>query len=109
MSNLFDLNFYKGYEYHSDINEIWKNPNNDISDWNVSNVTNMENMFWHSEFNPDISKWDTPNVTNMSFMFVKSKFNQYISNWDVSRVVNMCSVFYGSILCSVWRFSFIFE
>jgi hypothetical protein len=29
--------------------------NKDISNWNVSNVINMEGMFYKSEFNGDIS------------------------------------------------------
>jgi surface protein len=40
--------------------------NGDISNWNVSNVTNMYAMFAFSSFNQDISKWDVSNVTVMS-------------------------------------------
>ena len=36
-----------------------------ISDWNVSHITNMKNLFWNSAFNSDISKWDTGAVTSM--------------------------------------------
>ena len=62
--------------------------NGDISNWNVSNVTNMHNMFFNCRtFNQDISKWDVSNVTNMSSMFKWCKtFNQDISEWDVSNV-----------------------
>ena len=42
----------------------------DISDWDVSNVTSMENMFCSCyEFNDDLSKWDVSNVINMRSMF----------------------------------------
>ena len=43
----------------------------------------------------DISRWDVSNVTNMHNMFSYAKsFNGDISNWDVSKVTNMriCSV-----------------
>jgi surface protein len=43
--------------------------NNDISNWNVSNVINMKEMFYESIFNKDISKWDVSKVTDMSLMF----------------------------------------
>ena len=38
------------------------------------------------KFNSDISNWDVSNVTNMNFMFHGSKFNGDISKWDVSNV-----------------------
>ena len=52
--------------------------NGDISNWNVSNVTNMALMFIGlSSFNQDISSWDVSNVTNMNAMFANaSSFNQ---------------------------------
>ena len=45
----------------------------DISNWNVSNVTDMSDMFNDTEFNGDISKWDVSNVTDMSDMFINSE------------------------------------
>ena len=41
----------------------------DISGWDVSNVTNMETMFYEAPFNGDLSKWNVSNVTNMGNMF----------------------------------------
>ena len=69
--------------------------NGDISNWNVSNVTDMNGMFCGCEsFNQDISNWDVPNVTDMYCMFVGCKsFNQNLSNWDVSSVENMAFMF----------------
>ena len=69
--------------------------NQPIGDWNVSNVTEMEQMFYNcSEFNQDISNWDVSNVTNMSAMFLRAyAFNQPIGNWDVSNVTNMSGMF----------------
>ena len=41
-------------------------------------------MFSGSKFNGDISNWDVSNVTDMGYMFYESNFNGDISNWDVS-------------------------
>ena len=38
--------------------------NQDINSWDVSNVTNMESMFFYADFNQDISSWSVDNVTN---------------------------------------------
>ena len=67
----------------------------DISDWDVSNVTNMRGAFSNYEqFNPDISSWDVSNVTDMGYMFYNSQaFNQNIENWDTSNVENMERMF----------------
>ena len=74
--------------------------NGDISQWDVSNVTNMNNMFGYSKFNGDISKWDVSSVTNMSHMFYVSAFtgkNSDISDWDVSNVKDMSCMFTNSL------------
>ena len=65
----------------------------DVSDWDVSSVTNMNYMFYNSKFNGDISNWDVSSVKTMSWMFYGSKFNGDISNWDVSNVTNMRAMF----------------
>ena len=72
--------------------------NQDVSKWNVSNVTDMSFMFYcSSSFNQDVSKWDVSNVTDMSDMFYcSSSFNQDVSEWDVSNVTNMSYMFYYS-------------
>ena len=74
---------------------FWKciNFNTDLSYWNVSNVKNMSFMFGRTNFNKDISNWDVSNVTDMKWMFSSSNFNQDISNWDVSNVTNTDSMF----------------
>jgi surface protein len=44
--------------------------NQDIGHWNVSNVTNMYQMFHQANaFNQDIGCWNVGKVTNMSLMF----------------------------------------
>ena len=62
------------------------NFNRDISKWNVSNVQNMESMFYNCfQFNKSLDNWDS-NVTNMSYMFYNCfEFNQPLNNWDVSK------------------------
>ena len=66
----------------------------DISEWNTSNVTNMDSMFSLTNFNQDISNWDTSNVTNMDSMFYCCKFfNSDLSKWNVSRVKDMKYLF----------------
>ncbi|MDA8895495.1 BspA family leucine-rich repeat surface protein [Flavobacteriales bacterium] len=66
-----------------------------ISNWNVSNVTDMSYMFeGASLFNSDISSWDVSNVTDMKYMFRGvTNFDGDISNWDVSSVTDMNYMF----------------
>jgi len=66
-----------------------------ISNWNVSNVTNMEELFKDkSSFNENIGGWDVSNVTDMAAIFQNaSSFNQDISGWNVSNVTRMTNMF----------------
>ena len=66
-----------------------------ISTWNTSLITDMSYLFQDTRFNDNINNWDVSNVTNMRGMFYKSKsFNQPLNNWNVSNVNNMQSMFY---------------
>lgn len=67
----------------------------DISSWNVSNVVDMERMFFNNQsFNQDIGTWDVSNVVVMESMFFNNRsFNQDIGAWDVSSVSNMNNMF----------------
>ena len=67
----------------------------DISQWNTSNVTKMDYMFYEAKkFNQDISNWNVSNVTDMACMFYQAfSFNSDISKWDVSNVTNMKEIF----------------
>ena len=70
--------------------------NEDISRWDVSNVTTMHAMFYEaSSFNGDLSSWDVSNVTTMDGMFSKaSAFNGNLSSWNISNVTTMGAMFY---------------
>lgn len=73
--------------------------NADISNWNVSKVTNMAGLFVVAiNFNQDISGWKVGEVTDMSNMFLAAmKFNQDISGWDVQKVTNMDAMFQNAM------------
>jgi len=68
--------------------------NDDITNWDVSNVTRMDLMFYGgNSFNQDIGNWDVSNVTNMNAMFggfgQDMAFDQDISSWQISQVTNL--------------------
>lgn len=66
----------------------------DISNWDVSTITNMSDTFLGTNFNQNLSTWDVSNVTNMSNMFTSNyPFNQDLSTWDVSNVTDMSNMF----------------
>lgn len=73
--------------------------NQDISGWDVSNVTTMEHMMANLiVFDQDISHWDVSKVNNMDRMFVNSQaINSELNNWDVSQVTNMSMMFSNAI------------
>ena len=68
-----------------------------ISDWDVSNVKDMNHMFHKcTYFNCDLSRWDVSNVKDMSYMFQFCyDLNCDLSGWNVSNVLDMRDMFYG--------------
>ena len=78
-----------------------------ISDWETSQVTNMEKLFYDwwdggdanmRSFNDDISRWDTSNVSTMEGMFCQAHaFNGDLSRWDTSNVTTMAYMFYSAL------------
>jgi surface protein len=71
-----------------------------IGDWDVSEVTDMSNLFYGLEtFNEPLNDWNVSNVTNMESMFEgATSFNQPLDRWDVSNVRNMRNMFKNTSL-----------
>ncbi len=75
---------------------IIKDMNINVSDWDVSNVTNMSEMFNNCcSFDCDLSNWDVSKVEDMEYMFVNCKnfTGKGLENWDVSNVKYMGTMF----------------
>jgi len=74
--------------------------NDDISDWDISNITTLKGTFASANsFNHDISDWDTSSVTSLSGTFENhTTFNQDISGWDTSNVTTIGYLFSGAVL-----------
>ena len=82
MSHLFDMSLDILIRYS--VKDVYF----DVSEWNVSNVTDMSYMFYDCKrFNCNLSGWDVSSVTDMYSMFYDCKlFNQDLSDWNVSNV-----------------------
>ena len=77
-------------------------PNN-MSEWDLSNVTNINYMFSGCQellSFPDISKWNTSKITTMVGLFSNcQKIERLpdISKWDTSKVVDLNNMLSGCI------------
>ena len=89
-SHIGDLNCCFRAEDHD-----WAGLTADLGAWDVSSVTDMEEMFTgQSNFNGDLSKWDVSKVESMHRMFAYCrKFNRDLSKWDVHEVRSMAGMF----------------
>jgi surface protein len=71
--------------------------NQPIGNWGdkVANVTSMKDMFSHAHvFDQPLDSWDVGNVEDMSFLFNDAqRFNQDLNNWDVGNVKDMSYMF----------------
>ena len=76
--------------------------NGDLSQWDVSQVTNLDSTFAGCEkFNGDLSKWNVGNVTSMRSTFYGCDvFNANLSEWNVGRVVRMDDMLHGCYVFS---------
>lgn len=77
----------------------------DIGDWDTSNVTDMSDMFDGTSFNNggsgSIGRWDTSEVTDMNSMFMcNDAFDQDIGRWNTGAVTNMSWMFAQEPGCS---------
>jgi len=107
-----DNNLYSVYTVDSkeDLHEIVKACINDIrSDMNlnwidVSEIDDMDHMFFNLGFDGDVSLWDVSNVTTMRAMFFANPdFDCDLSEWDFSNVTDTKRMFE---LCSDEMISF---
>ena len=59
------ISLLSGNQYYGD--ERFQSFNKDLSCWDVSKVTDMDQMFFYaSSFNNDLSSWDVSSVTDMA-------------------------------------------
>ena len=73
--------------------------NKPIGEWNVTQVTNMDDLFRYQFFNESIQNWNVENVVTMKNMFNQcTSFNKPL-NWNVRMVTNMKGMFSGYIKC----------
>ena len=70
----------------------------DIGSWDTSSVRSMNRVFLNATaFNGDIGSWDTSSALSMNVMFRNAtSFNQDISSWDTSSVTTMQRMFVGN-------------
>lgn len=64
----------------------------DVSNWDVSNITNMAHAFAIIQPNTpvtlDVSNWNTQSLTSVAEMFSQSNIDFDPTNWDVSNITN---------------------
>ena len=106
MSGLFVYTSRRGSQFNGiekwnvsnveDMNSMFfqcKLDNLNLNAWNVSKVTNMSMMFYEADFTGEISKWNVSNVRRMINMFSRCNFNGDLAAWNVSAVQNMNGMF----------------
>jgi surface protein len=77
----------------------FNNGGQSMSSWNTSGITDMNSMFYLATvFNQPVNGWDVSNVTNMSNLFRSTAFDQTLSGWDVSNVTNFTNFLTSSEL-----------
>lgn len=70
------------------------NWNQDISNWDVSQVTDMSGLFFWTKFSGDLSGWNTQSLVTTAFMFYDdTEFNVDISPWNVSNLQDAHGMF----------------
>ena len=80
--------------------------NPDLSNWDVSGITNMNSLFFFSNFNGDVTTWDVGSVTNFAAMFAQTPFNQDISGWNIGERVSGNSITMSQMFALAKSFSY---
>ena len=87
-------------ELIKNIKELLNKEETNLNCIDTSEITDMSNLFYNSKFeniNIDVSNWDVSNVTNISYMFIGCEnLICDLSDWDVSNIKdkNMELTFY---------------
>lgn len=84
----------------TDMCELFSNSafNQDLSGWNVTNVKSMARMFQNAtSFNHPLNAWNVSNVNSMEYMFRNAtSFNKPLDDWNVKGIRTMLSMFEGA-------------
>ena len=83
-----------------------------VTSWDTTNINNMDQLCYDSEFNQDISSWNTANVQSFQYafsspyianvitansrFFYETVFNRPIGAWNTSSAENMIRMFYNN-------------
>jgi len=95
------------YYYNDPISFAPESFNADLSNWDVSSVTDMEGAFYNAKsFDSAIGGWDVRKVTTMARMFEDAKSFNNALIWDSSSVTTMKKMFSGA---TVFNSELIFE
>ncbi len=72
--------------------------NGDISNWDVSNVTNFSfSIFNCTVFNQPVGNWTTTSLENCNKMFQGStSFDQSIGDWDITNATNLTDILFSA-------------
>ena len=86
--NVTNTNGDFGGQYGGGVFRNAESFNQPINNWDVSNVTNMSNVFIYTDsFNQPLDNWNVSNVTKMDDTFNRAiAFDQSLANWDISQV-----------------------
>lgn len=67
-----------------------------LENLDVSEITNIDNLFKYKIVNSDISNWDTKNIESMNGTFYKATINCDLSNWNTSSLSSLTETFVGA-------------
>lgn len=71
---------------------------NGVENWNVSNITNFDLIFYGPNFNQNITGWNVSNGTSFYGTFLGcTSFVQDISSWDVSKATSLYRMLEGCV------------